>query len=205
MRIRLLLPLDQHLTSRNVYCFCWEDSWHGEVIHIELLATWPKYLRQKPSMVGPIRLATACLVLLFFLRSSVSTRFTLNANATPPRCTEVEKRILYNRLDPSGGGAGISCIDLVSFVEGPADYDGGGAAAAASDMAFAASAVQDEEGGMGKLLRRAQATIVEAAQVYSLQLTTHADVDVLCSGASGVRIQRHIFGSCLSAGLLGLR
>lgn len=119
------------------------------------------------------------MFLLSFLKRSLSgfNSNRLQRNATPPRCTEEEKRELYNRLDPSGGGAGISCIDLVGFVEGPADDGGGGGTAAtASDTAFAASAaasaVQDEEGGVGKLLRRAQATIVEAAQVCSLLLTT---------------------------------
>lgn len=95
-----------------------------------------------------------------------STRPQRNTN--PPRCTEEEKRELYNRLDPSGGYAGISCIDLVSFVKGPTDNYGGDAVAAASDTLVAASAVlavQDEQGGTGKLLRRAQATVVEAAQV----------------------------------------
>lgn len=100
--------------------------------------------------------------------SSDSIRL-IGPNANSQRCAQDEKRELYNRLDPSGGGAGICCADLACFVEGPAaDYGGGAAAAAASDAVFAVSAalaVKDEQDGVGKLLRRAQATIVEAAQV----------------------------------------
>lgn len=142
-----------------------------------------------------------------FLFRFNSTRLGLNATQ-PPRCTEDEKRELYNRLDPSGGGAGISCADLVGFVEGAADDYGGGAAPAASDTAFAAltaPAFQDEEGGMGKLLRRTQATIVEAAQVPLFILLP---LPILtCSTlqrCSGVRTARHVFGSRLSARLLVL-
>eukprot|EP00752_Nemacystus_decipiens_P007715 g6898.t1 len=82
-------------------------------------------------------------------------------------CAEDEKRELYNRLDPSGGVAGISCVDLVGFIEGPVDNHGGGPVAATSNTLVAVSAAlaaQDEQGVTGKLLRRAQATIVEAAQ-----------------------------------------
>ncbi|CAM9771974.1 unnamed protein product, partial [Ectocarpus sp. 6 AP-2014] len=77
------------------------------------------------------------------------------------KCTEDEKSALYNRLDLSGGNAGIVCTDLVAFVEGPADYDNG-----VVDTAIGAVTVasRDEERGVGKLLRRAQVTIVEAAQ-----------------------------------------
>lgn len=138
--------------------------------------------RQEPSMgaqtlnliIGlrnaDTRLTTVCVSLLFILSHSppILNQRGLNATQNPPRCTEDEKRELYNRLDPSGGGAGISCVDLVGFVEGAADDFGGGAFATASDTVIAASAalaVQDEQAGMGKLLRRAQATIVEAAQV----------------------------------------
>lgn len=78
------------------------------------------------------------------------------------RCTDDEKSVLYNRLDLSGSNAGIVCTDLVAFVEGPVDYDNG-VVDTAIGMATVAS--RDEERGVGKLLRRAQATIVEAAQV----------------------------------------
>lgn len=113
-----------------------------------------------------------CLRISVFLSPTLSPGFDSmrpKRNATPPRCTEDEKRELYNRLDPSGGGAGVCCVDLVGFVEGPVDDYGGGAVTTTSDTLVAASAAlaafQDEQGAMGKLLRRAQATIVEAAQV----------------------------------------
>lgn len=78
------------------------------------------------------------------------------------RCTDDEKSALYNRLDISGGNTGIVCTDLVAFVEGPVDYDSG---VVDSDIGAVTVASRDEERGLGKLLRRAQATIVEAAQV----------------------------------------
>ncbi|CAM9630579.1 unnamed protein product, partial [Ectocarpus sp. 4 AP-2014] len=77
------------------------------------------------------------------------------------KCTDDEKSALYNRLDLSRGNAGIVCTDLVAFVEGPADYDNGVVDPAIGALTVAS---RDEERGVGKLLRRAQATIVEAAQ-----------------------------------------
>lgn len=71
------------------------------------------------------------------------------------RCTADEKSLLYKRLDPTG--AGVSCRDLVSFVEAPTDGD--------NHLPDTALVVMPAEGGEGKMLRRAQATIVEAAQV----------------------------------------
>lgn len=66
---------------------------------------------------------------------------------------------MRKRLDPTG--AGVSCHDLVGFVEGPEDGDSDRPACAHSVRA----AVAFQESREGKLLRRAQATVVEAAQV----------------------------------------
>lgn len=66
---------------------------------------------------------------------------------------------MHKRLDPTG--AGVNCRDLVSFVEGPEDGDIDRPGYVHSVQA----AVALQEGGEGKLLRRAQATVVEAAQV----------------------------------------
>lgn len=104
--------------------------------------------------------------------------------------------MLYEKLDQSGGGAGVSCIDLVGFVEGPDDYDSGGAAAAAFGTGFAASAavaVQDEEGAMGKLLRRAQATVVEAAQVLHMKYYSSRMIYIVYGGAMGCELQGILF------------
>lgn len=77
--------------------------------------------------------------------------------------TEDDTNALYNRLDPTGGG--VSCHDLVGFVEGPVgDGDGDGHHMDAYAAQQAEVTMQDEA-GVGKLLRRAQATVVEAAQV----------------------------------------
>lgn len=83
------------------------------------------------------------------------------------RCTDDERRAIYSRLDPTAGGEGISCADLVRFVEEPNHYDNAGAATVDDTNLVTAvtAALHDEERGVGKLLRRAQATVVEAAQV----------------------------------------
>lgn len=125
------------------------------------------------------------LCLVFFSSKLGSRESRKNQSFSPPlapRCTEDEKRALYARLDPSGGGAGISCVDLVGFIEeGPTSYDD-------VDTAFEAAtvAVQDEEAGVGKLLRRAQATIVEAAQVPTVFNSTAT------ATAVGMVCRRHV-------------
>lgn len=106
-----------------------------------------------------------CMCTLLNVHVALNSVKNHHFSSLAPRCTDDEKRALYRRFDPSGGGLGISCVDLVGYIdEGPTGHDGG---AGAVDTAFEAAtvAVQDEEGGVGKLLRRAQATIVEAAQV----------------------------------------
>ncbi|CAM9773902.1 unnamed protein product [Scytosiphon promiscuus] len=97
-------------------------------------------------------------------RSAFSFEHTKNETRTS--CTGDEKRAIYARLDPSGGGQGIRCADLVRFVEEPDYSDSPGVAAVGdTDLVTAVkAALEDEEGGVGKLLRRAQSTIVEAAQ-----------------------------------------
>lgn len=69
------------------------------------------------------------------------------------RYTDDEKSALFKRLDPVG--AGVSCNDLVDFLEEPED----------DNMMLTIAASTHSEGSEGKLLRRAQATVVEAAQV----------------------------------------
>lgn len=80
--------------------------------------------------------------------------------------TEDDTSALYKRLDPTG--VGVSCHDLVGFVEGPVDgdgYDGGDSHHMDAYAAQQAAVAMQDEAGAGKLLRRAQATVVEAAQV----------------------------------------
>lgn len=79
--------------------------------------------------------------------------------------------MVYNRLNPSGD-EGISPADLAGFVEGTNDYDTVGTAVVGDpNLVNAVTAtLQDEERGVGKLLRRAQSTVVEAAQVRNGQL-----------------------------------
>lgn len=77
--------------------------------------------------------------------------------------TEDDTSALYKRLDPTG--AGVSCHDLVGFVEGPVDDDDGDGHHMNAYAAQQAALTMQDEAGVGKLLRRAQATVVEAAQV----------------------------------------
>lgn len=74
--------------------------------------------------------------------------------------------LLYKRLDPTGGDAGVSCHDLVSFVvESPNERSHSYLRNEHKQFDMSQTAILAGEGTEGRLLRRAQATVVEAAQV----------------------------------------